>query len=100
MINIAFQLTYLETFLILMNMISFGIYAYDKLISIRNNTVNISRISEKVLLIVAFICGTVGAIFSMLIFRHKIKKLLFIIKFLLVISLQVVIYIYFMLNSY
>jgi len=101
MINIAFQLTYLELFLILINIISFLVYTYDKLVSIRNNTINnISRISEKVLLIVAFIGGSIGAIISMLLFRHKIKKLSFIIKFILVISLQIVFYIFLIHNNY
>jgi uncharacterized membrane protein YsdA (DUF1294 family) len=94
MINISFQLTYLELYLILINIISFNLYFYDKLISIRSNTIkNVSRISEKALLKVAFIGGVIGAIFSMLLFRHKIKKLSFIIKFILVILLQIVIYI-------
>jgi uncharacterized membrane protein YsdA (DUF1294 family) len=94
MINIAFQLTYLEAFLIFINIISFLVYFYDKFVSIKNNTTNkTSRISEKMLLTIAFIGGTVGAIVSMFMFRHKIKKLSFMIKFILVISLQIIIYI-------
>ena len=52
------------------------------------------RISELTLFIVTFIGGTVGAILSMILFRHKIKKLSFIVKFLIVVILEIAIYYY------
>jgi len=57
---------------------------------------NVSRISEMKLLISSLIGGTIGSFLAMLIFRHKVKKMSFIIKFLLVIIVQVLgFYLYF-----
>jgi len=57
---------------------------------------NVSRISEMKLLISSLIGGTIGSFLAMLIFRHKVKKMSFIIKFLLVIIVQVIgFYLYF-----
>jgi len=57
---------------------------------------NVSRISEMKLLISSLIGGTIGSFLAMLIFRHKVKKMSFVIKFLLVIIVQVLgFYLYF-----
>jgi len=90
MIDISFSLSYLVIYLICINIFSFIYYGYDKLQAIRNDK-NISRISEKSLLIVSFIGGTIGAIISMLLFRHKIKKLSFMVKFFIVVLIQVLV---------
>jgi uncharacterized membrane protein YsdA (DUF1294 family) len=78
------------------------VYGYDKLVAIRNNNgKNISRISENKLLFIAFIGGIFGSISAMIIFRHKIKKVPFVVKFILVLMTQIVIfwlYIYYFLN--
>ena len=89
MININFSLSYLELYLISINLIGFLVYSYDKLQAIRTSK-NISRVSEIVLLSIALAGATIGAIVSMFIFRHKIKKLSFMIKFIVVVLLQVV----------
>ena len=48
------------------------------------------------LLLSSLLAGTIGSILAMVIFRHKVKKMSFIIKFLLVIILQVIgFYLYF-----
>ena len=44
------------------------------------------------LLAIALIGATLGAIISMFIFRHKIKKLSFMMKFILVILTQAIIF--------
>ncbi len=85
MIHINFELNYLELYLILINVISFTLYAYDKIQAIKD----MKRISENKLLCCTFIGGSLGSIISMLTFRHKVKKLSFIIKFSMVLAVQV-----------
>ncbi len=87
MIHIDFTLTYFHIYLISSNLIAFILYAYDKLQALRNSR-NISRVSENKLLFSTIIGGTVGSLLSMLMFRHKIKKPSFMIKFSLVVILQ------------
>ena len=87
MIHIDFTLSYLEIYLILINLLAFALYAYDKLQALKNLH-KVQRVSEKKLLFFAFIGGTIGSIISMLIFRHKVKKLSFIIKFAIVVTIQ------------
>ena len=90
MTNTEFPYTYLEIYFILINIISFLIYSIDKLQAIRNNNKNIvSRISEKLLLLSSFVGGSIGSFLAMVIFRHKIKKLSFMIKFIIVVSMQI-----------
>ncbi|MDF1877643.1 DUF1294 domain-containing protein [Sulfurimonas sp. SAG-AH-194-L11] len=94
MLQINFTLTYFEVYLIIVSTFSFALYAYDKLQSLKN-TQNISRISERNLLISSFIGGTFGSLISMFVFRHKIKKPSFIIKFSIVVIIQLaLIYLY------
>ncbi|MEA2016920.1 MAG: DUF1294 domain-containing protein [Campylobacterota bacterium] len=90
MIDINFSLSYLEIYLICINIFSFIYYGYDKLQAIRSDK-NISRVSEKALITVSFIGGTMGAVISMVIFRHKIKKLSFMVKFTIVVLVQVLV---------
>ena len=53
--------------LVVMNISTFTIYAVDKLLAKKSR----KRIPEKVLLLLAFAFGSVGAMTSMLLFRHK-----------------------------
>lgn len=55
------------------NLIVFLMYGIDKLKAIKNKW----RISEKTLLISAFLLGGVGAFFGMRIWRHKTQHKLF-----------------------
>lgn len=68
--------------LITWNVMVFVMYALDKLYAKKD----MRRIKESVLIFSAFLLGGVGAITSMLIFRHKTKKL----KFIIVIPLCVI----------
>ena len=91
MININFALSYLQAYLILANILSFLLYGYDKLKSLKSSK-NTRRVSENKLLLSSFVGGTIGSIISMLMFRHKIKKASFLIKFFLVIIIQIVLF--------
>ena len=90
MFHISFTLTYLEIYILNMSLLSFLLYTYDKFQAI-NTSKNINRVSENKLLFSSFIGGTIGSIVAMIFFRHKIKKISFIIKLFVVIILQAVI---------
>lgn len=68
--------------LLIWNVIVFTIYALDKFFAKRD----MWRIKESLLILSAFLLGGVGAIASMVIFRHKTKKF----KFIIAIPLSVV----------
>jgi uncharacterized membrane protein YsdA (DUF1294 family) len=80
-------------FLIILNLISLAVFGVDKLRSINKKW----RIPETTLLLVAFF-APFGAYAGMLLFRHKIRK----IKFLLVplfLFIQVYLIIHFQINN-
>ena len=58
-----------------MNVFTFVLYAYDKLMAMRDKW----RVPESMLLISAACMGAVGAYVSMRLFRHKTRHLLFVI---------------------
>ncbi|WP_324171621.1 DUF1294 domain-containing protein [Sulfurimonas sp.] len=94
MVHIDFTLTYFEVYLLCSNLLASLLYGYDKLLALNHSKI-ISRISENKLLFTTLIGGTVGAILSMFIFRHKIRKPSFMIKFSLVVIIQLgVIFLY------
>lgn len=82
------MLFYIYILLILLNIISFIFYSYDKYKATQSNKKEVTRVSEKTLLISSLIGGTIGSILAMVIFRHKIKKLSFMLKFIVVVVLQ------------
>jgi len=94
MININFTLSYIELYLIVVNIFSFLLYGFDKLQAVRNSK-NIKRVSENKLFFSSFIGGSLGSIIAMFLFRHKIKKLSFILKFIFIVVLQVAVIYYF-----
>lgn len=73
-------------FFLLINVITFGIYGYDKFLAKNHKR----RISEKTLLFLAFIGGTTGAMLGMIIFRHKTSKRSFLWMVGLIIVTQVI----------
>jgi len=91
MININFALSYLQAYFILANILSFLLYAYDKLKSLKSGK-NVRRVSENKLLLSTFVGGDIGSVIAMLMFRHKIKKPSFLIKFFIVIIIQLVVF--------
>ena len=76
----------------LVNFIAFAIIAYDKNLAIKNKR----RISEKTLLTWLVFGGTIGSSLAMLIFRHKTAKKSYLLKFWLIVVIQLLIgYFYF-----
>ena len=63
----------LQLYIIGMNLFSFILMGWDKLSAIKGKW----RISEKVLLSISLLGGSIGTLFGMLIFHHKTKKPLF-----------------------
>ena len=94
MISFNFALTYFQIYLLIVNILAFILYAYDKFQSLKS-TKNIQRVSEKKLLFTTLLGGTVGSTLAMIILRHKTKKMSFIIKFSVVVIIQaIVIFLY------
>ncbi|HSD09155.1 DUF1294 domain-containing protein [Flavobacterium sp.] len=75
----------LYTFLLL-NIIAFVLIGYDK----KQAQNNKRRISEKTLLSFVFIGGTIGSGLGMLTFRHKTVKTSYLLKFWLIVILQLI----------
>ena len=90
MISFNFILTYFQIYLVSINILAFILYTYDKFQSLKS-TKNIQRVSEKKLLFTTLFGGTVGSILAMMILRHKIKKVSFIIKFSVVVIIQAIV---------
>ena len=93
-LELNFSLSYLEIYLIFINIITFIVYGYDKVIAIKNTKNNLTRISEFNLLLLSIFGGTIASIISMFLFRHKIKKFSFLWKFILILMVQMVIIFY------
>lgn len=72
--------------LLILNLISFCLYFIDKRKAIKNK----QRISEKTLLLSAFLFGSIGAIVGMYLCRHKTKKL----KFTILVPLFLLLHLY------
>lgn len=77
-------------YLIAINILTFLLYGIDKLKAKTHRW----RIPENVLLLFAAICGSVGALTAMMLFRHKTqhKKFTFCVPFFLLLQLALIIY--------
>lgn len=73
-------------FCIVINIITFLTYGYDKW-QAKNNK---RRISEFNLLLLAGVGGTIGGILSIYLFKHKTNKFSFIIAFYTIVILQII----------
>ena len=60
-------------YLVVINLLTLIIYGIDKLLAILHKV----RVMERVLFLLAFIGGGLGALLGMLIFRHKTLKIKF-----------------------
>ena len=80
------DITNLTIYLIAINAITFLIFGYDKKQSIEGGW----RISEKNLLTLALVGGTAGAIMGQKFFRHKTQKTSFLMKFIIIMIIQLV----------
>ena len=78
----------MELYLLLINIITFALYAIDKL----NAKTDSWRISERILLLFAVTGGSVGALLGMYICRHKTRnpKFKFGVPLILVLQMLVV----------
>ena len=74
-------------FFLILNSISFLITGYDKKLAIQQKR----RISERMLLSLVFFGGTIGSGLAILIFRHKIAKASYLLKFLAILIIQIII---------
>jgi len=72
--------------LLAINLVAFLTYGYDKAIAGSGHT----RVPERVLLILALVGGTIGALAGMRVFRHKTAKKGFRMRMGLVIGAQIV----------
>ncbi|WP_016991351.1 DUF1294 domain-containing protein [Flavobacterium sp. ACAM 123] len=75
-------------YFLIVNLIAFILIGYDKYLA-KNHK---SRISEKTLLAFVSIGGTIGSGFAMLVFRHKISKRSYILKFWFLIVIQILLF--------
>jgi uncharacterized membrane protein YsdA (DUF1294 family) len=73
------------SWLLSINVVALLTYGYDKAIADSNRT----RVPERVLLLLAFIGGTIGALLGMILFHHKTAKASFKRKFWLVVLVQI-----------
>ncbi|MCD0469414.1 DUF1294 domain-containing protein [Flavobacterium sp. JAS] len=70
----------------IVNIIAFVLAGYDKYLAVKHK----QRIPENTLFATAFFGGSVGLLLAMLSFRHKTSKSSFIIKFGIILLLQIV----------
>lgn len=89
---------YIYIYVTTLSTISFFLFGIDKYKAIKYTKDNGNRISEKTLFLWSFLGGTIGSILGMILFRHKIKKGSFLIKFFIVTLVQVEI-IYFVIKG-
>lgn len=79
----------INIYLICINIISLIIMGWDKNQAIKSKR----RISEHTLLTITFFGGSIGTLLGMLLFRHKIRNIKFIILVPLAIVINTLIYI-------
>ncbi|WP_051686268.1 DUF1294 domain-containing protein [Chryseobacterium hispalense] len=73
------------------SIVTFIIFGIDKRKAVKHQR----RIPEATLLSLTFLGGTIGALLGMLIFRHKISKTSFLLKFSGIIVMQIMlVYLY------
>ena len=90
------KIEYLQIYLVAINLITFIVYGADKHAAIKGRT----RTRVATLLGLAFIGGSLGAFFGMGVFRHKTKKLQFIIGVPFMLIIHVLLIWYFVLPNY
>ncbi len=79
--------TFLIFYLVIINIVTFFVYFLDK----HNAQKKLYRVSEKALITLALVGGSLGALFAMYIFRHKTKHLFFTLSVPIILFLQIVI---------
>jgi len=74
-------------FLLIVNLMTFGVFGFDKWQARKHQW----RISENMLLGISLI-GVVGAASGMIIFNHKVSKKSFLVKFFIVVLIDLVLF--------
>jgi uncharacterized membrane protein YsdA (DUF1294 family) len=82
-------------YFLIINTLSFLIFGFDKYKAIKSK----QRISEKNLHTISFFGGFIGGIFAMSFFRHKIKKLKFILIEISILIFWIVIFYFYITNE-
>ena len=77
-------------YLLVINILAFVCYGLDKLKAKRNAR----RISERALLLLALVGGSVGAWLGMLLWRHKTKHAIFSVGVPVMLLLQIAVYLW------
>lgn len=80
----------MKAYLIIINILSFILYGIDKLKAIKKK----ERISEKTLILIGILGGSIGSLIGMNLFRHKTKKLKFITSLPLILIIHIIVVIY------
>ena len=75
---------FLAIYLIVINLVTAFVYFIDK----QNAKKKLYRVSERTLITLALVGGSVGALLAMLLFRHKTKHLFFTLGVPLILFLQ------------
>ncbi|NIF04838.1 DUF1294 domain-containing protein [Chryseobacterium sp. Tr-659] len=73
-------------FLLIINLITFCVFGFDKWQAKKNQW----RISENTLLGISLLGGIIGAASGMMLFNHKVSKKSFLVKFILVVLIDLV----------
>ncbi|WP_114822411.1 DUF1294 domain-containing protein [Chryseobacterium sp. KLBC 52] len=74
------------SFLLIANLITFGVFGFDKWQAQKHQW----RISENTLLLFSLLGGILGAASGMVLFNHKVSKKSFLMKFILVVLIDLV----------
>lgn len=82
----------MKAYLIIINILSFILYGIDKLKAIKKK----ERISEKALILIGILGGSIGSLIGMNLFRHKTKKLKFkvLVPIFFVVKVLILYYLY------
>lgn len=80
-------MTILFEYFLLLNVFGFAVIAYDKYLAKKHKR----RIPEKILLAFVLFGGTIGSGLGMLIFRHKIAKASYLLKFSAILIIQIIV---------
>jgi len=75
-------------FLLITNLIAFGVFGFDKWQAQKHQW----RISENTLLGISLLGGILGAASGMVLFNHKVSKKSFLVKFFIVVLIDLVIF--------
>ena len=81
MINFTITLTYFELYLLVINTITLVVFGFDKVQALRDSRY-VRRVSENTLLGLSLLGGIIGGMIAMILFRHKVRKISFIAKFI------------------